>query len=351
MKVNITRYVDQAYDVMLDNTMLTAAVTCPRWYKLRYGEGKTFMAGGRAMPLEAGKACHEVYAAARLWELRHNQGLGGHMEHHGAVLFGEQRFDSMYNSVDSNKEPDYQRLDFCLAALETSGFTDDERDKKRTFVNLEESCINYLQRYKWGVRPVWVRDVHDCTAEVGIEVKVDTLVVFTDVDYELRVRFIGRVDGIHTNKKGQLEVHENKTTGRLNDQWCDQWQTSHQITGYCLNGSALMGLDLCYARVIGMSIPLPRSGYDYGGVTEVQIHKTTNDYQSWLTWLYHTCVHNILPWRDEKYTDTPMYTHSCNRYFRTCQFMPLCTSEYDDVPDMIDDMVVERWNPLDDTRE
>ena len=52
-----------------DNTKLTAINQCPTWGIVRYGLHKTMSGGGRAMALEAGSACHEVFAALRLWQL------------------------------------------------------------------------------------------------------------------------------------------------------------------------------------------------------------------------------------------------------------------------------------------
>ena len=49
-----------------DNTRLVAINTCPVWGAVRYGLGLAMPSRSRAMALEAGSACHEVFAAARL---------------------------------------------------------------------------------------------------------------------------------------------------------------------------------------------------------------------------------------------------------------------------------------------
>ena len=46
-------------------------------------------------------------------------------------------------------------------------------------------------------------------------------------------------------------------------------------------------------------------------------------------------------------TDAPMYTHSCNRYFRSCSFIPLCTETRERRKWIYDnEMITQRWNPL-----
>jgi len=45
--------------------------------------------------------------------------------------------------------------------------------------------------------------------------------------------------------------------------------------------------------------------------------------------------------------DTPRYTHSCNRYFRPCSFIPFCDTTREDQETLVREiMVTEEWSPL-----
>jgi hypothetical protein len=43
----------------------------------------------------------------------------------------------------------------------------------------------------------------------------------------------------------------------------------------------------------------------------------------------------------------PRYTHSCNRYFSICQFLPFCTMNRKDQKEALAEMRTEEWSPLD----
>jgi hypothetical protein len=146
-----------------DNTKLVAGNTCPRWGILRYQMHKVHehSLNSRAMALEAGSACHEVFAAVRLYQLyfydtMNNRsplhGNDGRAERlfdlHGMRLFGEGRWALLKEVIENaSKEDEHTRfIRFALTALETSGFYDDPRDKRRTMSNLEEACLAYIDR-------------------------------------------------------------------------------------------------------------------------------------------------------------------------------------------------------------
>ena len=52
-----------------DFTKMSAINTCPTWGIIRYGYHKVFSTTSGAMALEAGSACHEVFAAARDFDI------------------------------------------------------------------------------------------------------------------------------------------------------------------------------------------------------------------------------------------------------------------------------------------
>jgi hypothetical protein len=74
-------------------------------------------------------------------------------------LFGNTRYQvDAYKRSMNEKMSVYNLLRSVLSALETSGFYDDPRDRRRTMTNLEEACIAYIDRWNWTRMPVWIRD-------------------------------------------------------------------------------------------------------------------------------------------------------------------------------------------------
>ncbi len=339
-----------------DNTRLVAINTCPVWGAVRYGLGLAMPSRSRAMALEAGSACHEVFAAARLWNV-YKQGLTDHYHHHGHRLFGVDRFAVMESILakflgDDNRT---QMLNFCLEALYTSGFYDDPMDTRRTMTNLEEACIVYLDRVRWK-RPVWVADKQDPTAMVGIEIPFNLVITYTMTSGELFIfRFIGRIDGVHWDGERieragapsligrRIELEENKTAWRLDDAWKQAFLMSHQITGYLVAAQTLLGESMSTAVVHGLAIPQPRSR-DIGGIERIPIMRYEHQFKEWFFWF----LKSALTYEDARGQETNIekYTHSCNRYFRPCSFIPLCYAPPDERQDILGEMVEDVWNPL-----
>lgn len=335
-----------------DYTMVTAINTCPTWGLVRYVHKKTLTGVNRAMALEAGQACHEVFAAARLWELGMVMGLRDHMMFHGKRLFKNGRFDEMMTyALDDGEDERRRMLNFCLEALYSSGFVDNPDDKRRTMANIEEACIVYLDRYPFGRHPVWVEDETNPSSRVGIEVPVDVVATFTMSDGSVReYRFIGRMDGLHwtSQAKNMLEVQENKTTSRINEAWSMSFIMSHQLTGYCIGGSLYAhGLPVQRARVRGLALPQPRS-FDLGGVTdESYMRNKPHQFSDWATWfLFAMAIYEVYKNRP---LEAPKFSHSCSRYFRPCSFLALCGETIEQREEIFNnEMVIDEWSPLSD---
>jgi hypothetical protein len=335
-----------------DNTRLQANNVCPTWAVLRYQMHKVFKASSRSMALEAGSAMHEVFAAVRLWQLMHHDGLPELGMHHGVRLFGADRFENMLHVA---KQPEDERtcgLNFCLEALYTSGFYDDPEDRKRTMSNLEECAIAYFDRWPWRDRnPVWVRDRNDPTSDVGIEIPFDVVLSFhvtmNGAQQLLEYRFVGKMDGIHVygTRVDRLRtvIEENKTASRMDDAWRDSFTMASQVTGYCLAATVFTEQAVRECCVRGITIPLPRN-YDVGGLMNEVYSRDDFMFQHWFSWFLHTVQMYEVYANDP--IAAPKYTHSCNRYFRSCSFVPFCGSPDDDKAEMIEEMVTEEWDPL-----
>lgn len=329
-----------------DNTRLVAINTCPTWGLVRYGLGLRMPGTARQLALEAGSACHDVFAAARLWDLFQRK-LTEHFTHHGDRLFGVIRFKEMLETLHKFKNDDErtQMLNFCLEALFTSGYHDDPRDTRRTVANLEESCIAYLDRIRWK-RPVWVQELDDPTSAVGIEVPFNIVIEYELTDgHVYTFRFIGRLDGLHwdSDKLERIELEENKTASRLDDAWREAFSMSHQVTGYIIASRTLFELDVTRAVIHGLAIPQPRSR-DYGGIERIPVMRYAHQFNEWFYWFLVSAMQYGEHQGHE--TDAPKWTHSCNRYFRPCPFIPLCYAPPEERGEMLDTMVLDEWNPL-----
>lgn len=318
---------------------------------------------GRAMALEAGSAAHEVFAAFRLFRLRYDQREIALSNLHGVRLYGEQRFASMLAKVDPSQDKRQNACAFALEALYTGAFYDDPGEKRKTLSTIEEACIAYYDRYdNPGV--VWIDDPSNPKSDVGIELPFDLVVdvvVTDDLDgatisnnegstrptRTLQYGFIGKIDGIsvHLDSNGDEHVipDEDKTASRLNDAWVMSFAVSHQITGYCLAVQTITGEPITHAYLHGVCIPLPKA-YDFGGVANEKLTRTHHHFKQWIEWFVHSA--EVYRTYMGNPVEAPKYSHSCNRYFRPCSFIPFCDSTIEEKREIVNDMVDDEWNPL-----
>lgn len=331
-----------------DHTKLSAVNTCPTWAVLRYDMNKQ-MPMGRALALECGTAMHDVFAFVRVVTL-----LGQHTDKSQAFLdqvwhyqctrlYGLARTEQLLHDCHKADDP----TDICrrgaISLLSTSGYYDDPRDKRRTLSNMEESAYAYINRWRFN-HPVWVRNPQDAISDAGIEIPFDMVVELGGVDGGMEpFRYTGRIDGVHWDGLGRLTVHDNKTSSRLGDAWTMAQEVSHQYTGYCIAASVFTQHVVSRCDVLGLAIPLPKA-YDYGGFAREGMARDYYHLQRWLTWVAHS-VGMLQSYSGDPYS-APKYTHSCNRYFRPCQFIPFCVSSDEDQRDMLKQMETEEWNPL-----
>lgn len=329
-----------------DYSSLTAIATCDTFGILRYGMHKSFT-GGRAMALEAGHACHEVFAANRLWQLAHIDKLRDHAEARGRTLFGESRWSHLRSLlfVDTPERP--ENLSFCIEVLETSGFYDDPSDGRRTLAKLTETCIAYVDRTPTD-EPIYVQDRNNPQAFIGIECPFDFLVTFHD---DFQVRFVGRIDALHQHP-GDVWPHENKTGARMDKHWLNSLRTSHQITGYAIFAGVIVAIHggrsswkmLPFTRVHGAVIPLPRS-YDFGGIVSEIVERKPHSIMYWETWVREQ-IAKYERWKDNPF-DAPKVTSACNKYFKTCQYIDFCTCDKTDQLQFLELLDTVKWSPLD----
>jgi len=261
--------------------------------------------------------------------------------HHGTRLFGVERLAQITDAIAD--APD--NIDVCrrgvVTVLDTSGYYDDPRDKRRTLNNAEECMYAYINRWRWD-HPVWRRSVDDPTSDVGIEIPFDVVVEISGADL-LSFRLTGRIDGIHYNSRNELVIHDNKTASRLNDSWSMSQSINHQYTGYCVAASVFTQELVTHGEIIGLAVPLPKA-YDFGSFIREPITRLDHHYKRWIDWLVHT-VKMANAYSGDPYS-APKYTHSCNRYFRPCAFIPFCDADDEEQHIIVEEMETEEWSPL-----
>lgn len=330
------------------HSMLNAIATCPTYGLVTYVANKTMRTSSRAMALEAGSAAHECYAAARLWQIKAHQDLHDHAAYHGARLFGVDRYESMVRAgVEAGDDRRNAMLRFCLEAFYTSGFYDDPSDKRRTWTNIEEALIAYLDRFDFR-RNVWIADVDDPEAQIGIEIPLDVTITFKWRNGEQSIRFIGTADGVTEDKDGNIRLEENKTASRLGEAWAMAFHTSHQQTGYMLALQTMLGRPVTRAAVHGMCIPLPRS-YDAGGLMIETVSRTDQQFSDFLNWMLYN-VQVIDEYGSDPLT-APQHTGACNKYFRACSLVPLCASDMETRREFFDMMEQRELSPTEEAIE
>jgi hypothetical protein len=317
MKVRLTTRED-LHLPYYSHSIVEAIATCPKWGTIRYKQRKYFHHTARQLALEAGSAMHDVFAALRLWQLLRLQGLPDHFEFHGKRLFGEDRFASTFFP---RPDPRDEALAYCFEILNTTEYYDDPADRTRTLANMEETTIRYVtdMLQKADTNPIWVSDVNDPTAPVGIEIPFDLV-----IDDE--IRYIGTIDGICQRSDGSLRLEENKTASRLDEAWRGAFEVKSQPTGYMVAARAISGNDdISSARIIGVKLKQTRSHED---MLIFNIDREPDHIMSWYRTLRF--AHQLAEQFSANPLEAPEFTHSCNRYFRPCAFIPLCSATMED---------------------
>lgn len=337
----------------IDFSTMNAISGCPFRGILQTYLGKRFKEDTeRNMALEAGDLCHKVYAVWRALSIKDEE-----LQDEYVLKFLKQVVPEMPDELFTQEveelvgkttdciTPLSELMVYADWILEHSGYYDDEKDKKRTLENIRASLMAYGSNFLSLVaeEPVWISE--DKT-QVGIELpfNVDVTIHYEENGQEntIKFNFIGKIDGIHVHKNGNLIIHENKTSSRLDDSWLNQWSTSHQITGYCFAASMFVKQMVNQARVLGMQIPIPKtSGYAF---RTDRVDREMHMLENWAKWVL-VQLHFLNDYKD-CVEEAPMFTKNCSAFYSTCPLVCLCTMNLDDRKQAIDDMIVQEWSPL-----
>lgn len=312
-------------------------------------------ASGRSMALEAGGAAHEVFAAHRLYSLIQygpeeysidRDKLQSIVDGAGVRIFGATRYGDMVGAINPAEDERTNGINYAITALYNSGFYDDPADKRRTMTNIEEMCIAYMDHFSWKRQLPVILGADSDAPFVGVEIPVDITVEYTLHDGSIKAyRFTGKADGLHYRDLvgSAYRVHENKTASRLGDAWEQSWELNHQPTGYMIGLSTMLGHEVDLALMLGTALPLPKS-YSINGVSRVPVQRYPHNFVDWFDWFFYTTqlhdAHVAHP------TEAPQFTHSCNRYFRPCSYIPLCALPPDERVETFNDMDIQEWSPL-----
>jgi len=316
------------------HSITTAILTCPKWGIIRYMKGLYFKTNYRAMALEAGSAMHEVFSSIRLWQLWRKQGLKDHAAYHGKRLFNTEEYPNRWETIlktatDQKRDPRNELEMLCFGTIHTGTFYDDPRDKNRTIANLEEATLRFVKE-QWATmdrNQIWVEDENDPTSAVGIE---NTWAIVVDEKFI----YIGTVDGISVRADGKsLRLEELKTASRLDDAFRRAFEVSQQPTGYMVMSEMTTGLVVEQTRILGIKVKQTGNHEDY---IAFEAWRDNDKKLEWLDTINY--AHNLYMQYKDDVLNSPMFTHSCNRYYNPCGFVDLCAGTKVEQQWMFEDM-------------
>lgn len=347
LRINVSADDGRSVDAIYDHTKASAINTCPVYGIVRFTHHKVMHAAERLLAPEAGQAAHRGFAVVRLFQLGYVQKREDLMHTHGKRIFGEDQWDRIFNAQVPDVSFESNVINACHESVYTSGFVDDPRDKRRTVDSICELLTNYVRQWDFERWPVWIDG-----EQVGIEIPFSFLV---EIEYRdpttalgsstCTLRYTGRVDGIHTDPRNgdRLTMHENKTASRPDDAWLAQWIMSHQITGYTVFASVYTKSEVSHALVLGSQLPVPRDAAT--GQRNTLVPRDQQKVLNWANWLLHTHLLHEAHRHDP--LSAPRYTHSCNRYFRSCSYIALCDNSGEAQKRIFEqEMVHNEWSPL-----
>lgn len=317
---------------------LTDLAQCPTWGVVH--SQKQYAQTARSMALEAGSAMHEVFAAIRIWQLEHIQGLPLHAKAVAKRIFGLDRWKQI-KRVQSEIDSREGLLEVAFNALHTCGWVDDPNDNNRTMSNMESAAIVYVDERLPNMEnwPIYVASEKEPSSLVGVEQVFDIVLVYED---GYKVRYIGTVDGLVTQAAtGKYYIDENKTANRLDTGWRASFDLSHQITGYVAASTTTFGFPVFRSRVTGLKIKPTQRGEDVIAVEPLE--RTSDNVRQWAKWVRDRA--EVYDRYKDNYEDAPRFTHSCNRYFRPCALSPFCGDSVDGRKEQWDEMVVADRSP------
>lgn len=277
--------------------------------------------------MEAGHLMHQVFAGVRIWQLSYRQKCEGHGFVTACRIFGNRRWEDIAGEFQSYIDERDQLQALCSTILMTSDWEDEYAEKNRNMQSFMLCADKYIdERLPLMSRyPIYVEDKEDENSQVGIEQVFDVVLTYADGH---QIRYVGTIDGLVqdlSSPKKSFVLEDNKTSVRLDTAWRDSFHMSHQVTGYCASTTAVFGFPVMDCNILGSKIKPVGGADDYVPVACMSRHGDM--IQQWAAWMYDT-ERKYVKYKDD-FENAPTYTHSCNRYFRTCALLPFCTDTAD----------------------
>jgi len=271
------------------------------------------------MALEAGELMHQMFAAVRIWQLHHIQGLDKHAKFTGERIFGKKRWAKCWKEA-SQKDNRENLMQLAFAVLHSSGWEDDLGDSVRVMSNMELASIVYIDErlpYMDGW-PIYVESKDDPSKPIGIEQVFDMVLLYSDGK---EIRAIGTIDGlVEKALTNERFLDENKTASRLDAGWRASFDMSHQVTWYCVACTVAFGFQTFKSRVTGLKIKPTNKGEDIYVLEPIE--RTEASIQHWAHWLRYQV--ELFERYQKDFEHAPRFTKSCNRYFRPCSLLSFC---------------------------
>jgi hypothetical protein len=348
-----------------DNTKLVALDTCTRWGILTYQMHKVWPGSKKSQALSAGVCLHEAFSAIRLWQLYwydlgpRSETTDAILDNQGKRIFGSHRWLNFLQECFATNTRE-ALVDFVYQVLHTSDYDEDPADKKRSMSAIEESALNYINKYQFTACPIWVRDKNDPNTDVGIEIAFELVIEFTykayppeEPHFEKRkcFRFTGKLDGLYidpsiTNadlSKGALVVEDDKTTSRITDNWSEGYQLDTQTVGYMLAAKVFTNQDCSHFRIKKVSLPVPAKS-THGGISVYRSSKPDYMFTQWFDWFYNLA--DTAKVYEDRPIEAPISPHSCIRYFKPCSMLPFCVLSKPEQVEAIPQFETYEWNVL-----
>lgn len=270
---------------------------------------------------------HQVFGGVRCWQLFAKQKLAHHASLVAARVIGEDRWAAAMAEAANYADESEALGALCSSILYTANWEDDPSERNRNMHAFELCAYKYVNEVLpyMDDYPIYVEDRKNPKCQVGIEQVFDVVLTYTDGH---QIRYVGTIDGLVQAvrvKDQPWMLEDNKTSVRLDTAWRDSFNMSHQVTGYCASSTAVFGFAVMRNRIIGSKIKPTGGADDY--IAFNPLERNGDMIQAWAAWMYDT--ERTYTRYENDYENAPTYTHSCNRYFRTCALMPFCTDTAD----------------------
>lgn len=328
----------------LTASMVEAVTTCPKWGIIHNVQHKRFVTGYRQMALEAGSLMHDVFGGFNLLHVAASQDRPDHAWHHGCALMGKDRITAINfkTAVEKYKTNPARAMDsLAYSIIGTSEYYDDPNDKNRTLANLEHAAVELTGHYlsTLAAYTILVTDHDDPSKPIGVEQSLDVVFyIHFDDGSTKSIRFIGLADVVYQRRSdGKVSLGEYKTTSSMGDGWREAFKTRHQLSAYIGALHAYFD-DVAYDVVLtGSALPVRKTSAP--NIT-FPVDRDAQAVTNFLTTaLFATSL--VTEWPGQQAVYAPMFTHSCNRYFRPCALLDLCSSVHDDQEIMWEQMTID----------